>query len=345
MFSRISAAASGSFRVAVNACGKVISHSGALLHRRIALWGSALAAFLLLSLWQGALASPAQFPTNMLVKIKKGETLSEVAGEFEQLHIVRSTLAFKTLLVMLGGERGVIAGSYVFHEPATSFTIARLVTSGAYGLELRRVTIPEGLNNTEVAAVLKSAFIDFDDASFLIDAKPYEGYLFPDTYFFYEDVTPTQVITAMRSNFDEHLKGLSPDIAAFGRPLSQIIIMASLVEEEARTPEVRKTIAGILWKRLDKKMPLQVDAVFTYLLGKSGLTLTSEDLTTNSPYNTYTHAGFPPGPIANPGSEAISDALHPIATPYYFYITDRAGLMHYATTYAQHKANIAAYLR
>jgi UPF0755 protein len=121
--------------------------------------------------------------------------------------------------------------------------------------------------------------------------------------------------------------------------------MASIIEEEARTEETRRTIAGILWKRLDNGWPLQVDAAFAFVNGKKKSSeLTVEDLAIKSPYNTYANKGLPPTPISNPGLDAISATIRPIATKYYFYLSDDDGNMHYAVTNAEHEANKAKYL-
>ena len=122
--------------------------------------------------------------------------------------------------------------------------------------------------------------------------------------------------------------------------------MASLIEEEARTEETRRIIAGILWKRLDKGMLLQVDSAFAFVNGeKDSKDLSLDDLKIESPYNTYLHKGLTPTPISNPGLDAIKATVEPIATKYYFYLSDDDGNMHYAVTHDEHVANKFIYLR
>lgn len=104
-------------------------------------------------------------------------------------------------------------------------------------------------------------------------------------------------------------------------------------------------VAGILYNRLKLGMPLQVDAVFGYIFGRDTYSPSFADLKVDSPYNTYTHKGFPPGPIANPGFDSLQAALHPAKTKYLYYLTGKDNLMHYATTYAGHQANQKRYLR
>ncbi|PIP73278.1 MAG: hypothetical protein COW88_02715 [Candidatus Lloydbacteria bacterium CG22_combo_CG10-13_8_21_14_all_47_15] len=149
----------------------------------------------------------------------------------------------------------------------------------------------------------------------------------------------------MKENFIEKISTTAPAIKDFGESVHDVVVMASLLEKEARTMETREVIAGILWKRLKDGMPLQVDAVFPYINGKNTFQLSLEDLQVDHPYNTYTRKGLPPGPIANPGLDAIIAAINPEDTPYYFYLSDKEGMMHYARTFDGHLANKARYLR
>ena len=121
--------------------------------------------------------------------------------------------------------------------------------------------------------------------------------------------------------------------------------MASLVEKEARTIASRRLVAGILWNRLELGMPLQVDAVFGYIFNRETYSPSFADLTTESPYNLYLHKGLPPGPINNPGLDALGATLNPTKTDYLYYLTGTDNLMHYATTYAGHLANQRKYLQ
>ena len=121
--------------------------------------------------------------------------------------------------------------------------------------------------------------------------------------------------------------------------------MASIVEKETITDESKYIVSGILWKRIDNGMKLQVDAVFPYIFGKNTFDLTSKDLQFDSPYNTYRYEGLPPGPIASPGFEAIRASLYPEETPYWFYLSDRRSQMHYGRTYEEHLKFRNQYLR
>ena len=148
----------------------------------------------------------------------------------------------------------------------------------------------------------------------------------------------------MRNNFNEKIQAIDQQIKSFNKPLSQIITMASIVEEEARADESRRIISGILWKRLEKNMPLQVDAPFYYITGKAG-GFTLDDLKINSPYNTYLNKGLPKAPISNPGLGTILDTVKPKETNYWFYLTGNDGEMRYATNFDQHIENRNTYLK
>lgn len=130
-----------------------------------------------------------------------------------------------------------------------------------------------------------------------------------------------------------------------GSTSPEIIIMASLLEKEAKTEQDRKIISGILWKRLDVGMPLQVDASLNYINGKTSAEMTQKDLNQDSPYNTYKYKGLPLTPICNPGLDAISVALNPISSPYWYYLSDKNGIIHFAKTFEEHKENKFKYLR
>jgi len=290
------------------------------------------------------LMPPSGFPTAALIKIKEGETLGSISVHFKEERVIRSEFLFKTAIVFFGGDRSIIAGTYFFPRAQNVFKIAWRVTSADYEIKPARITIPEGVNSREIADILGAQLLGFDKDAFLKIAPAQEGYLFPDTYFFLPGEEPKVVLNALRKNFNAHLPEVSGEIEAFGKPLSEIIIMASLLEEEAATLEDRRIIAGILWERIKKDMRLQVDAVFPYIIGKNTFEVTRADLQTDSPYNTYKYKGLPPGPITNPGLDSILAAVTPTKTKYVYYLSDHSGNLHYSVTYEQHLQAKAKYL-
>jgi UPF0755 protein len=167
--------------------------------------------------------------------------------------------------------------------------------------------------------------------------------LFPDTYFFLPNANESIVIQTLRQNFDAQVATIQPDIDASGHPLSDIVTMASILEREAYNTTDRKLISGVLWNRIERGMPLQVDAVFAYTLGKGTFDLTMADLTSDSPYNTYKFKGLPPTPIGSPSLDSLEAAANPTPNDYLYFLADRHGVTHYCKTYSCQLANKARY--
>lgn len=279
---------------------------------------------------------PARFPVNTLVLVPEGASLTQIADLLEGQGVVRSSFTFRALVTLLGRERGAHAGDYLFKEPKDVFSIARSISTGAFGLEPERIRITEGATTRSMAMIYASRLLRFDPQRFLELAQPYEGYLFPDTYFFLPNVSEETVIRTMRENFDMQTAAIAPQIASSTHSLEEIITMASIVEREARTREDRRMIAGVLWNRIARGMALQVDVTFLYTLGKNTFQLTTKDLQSDSPYNTYKNKGLPPTPIGSPSLDAIEATLNPTKNSYLFYLADHDGVTHYSKTYEQH---------
>ncbi|KKU58624.1 MAG: Aminodeoxychorismate lyase [Parcubacteria group bacterium GW2011_GWA2_47_12] len=287
---------------------------------------------------------PLDFPLETFLTIEKGTPLQTIASDFEKRRIVRSAFWLKSFVTLRGGSGGAIAGDYFFKGRASALRIAERLVRGEYGLEETKVVIPEGLTNKEMAAIFARALPKFSAREFLALAAQKEGYLFPDTYQFLPNVSADIVIIAMEKNFNKKMSELESLVQISKKPLKDVVVMASLLEKEARTTDARRRISGILWKRLRLGMPLQVDAVFPYIFEGKLYDLTDGDLMTDSPYNTYKYKGLPPGAISNPGLDALRAAITPIDTQYLYYLSDKEGEMHYAKTHNEHLANRAKYL-
>ncbi len=288
---------------------------------------------------------PAEFPSGTAVTIEEGLSVEEVAQQLQEQQVVRSALWFRSAVLLLGGERGIKAGVYQFEKPLTVYVIASRVISGDQNVEPHRITVPEGLSIQEVANLLDGQVDLFSQQAFVRHAEGKEGYLFPDTYFFAPDADEESIVDVMEHTFWKRIDEIRDEIDVFDKTLHEVVTMASILEKEARDFEERRIISGILWKRIEDGMPLQVDATFLYINGKGSFDLTLEDLEDDSsPYNTYTHAGLPPGPIANPGLESLEAAVTPLETRYYFYLHGRDGEIRYAETFDGHVANKRQYL-
>lgn len=301
-------------------------------------------ALLLVGGYYATIAPPRDFPAGSTLRIQSGATVPEIAQRLYAAHIIAHPALLRAVLRITGASETVQQGAYLFVKPENVLSVAYRLATGDYGLPPVRSTFIEGITVREMGVQVASAFAGIPADDFIEKAKPQEGYLFPDTYFFQPSADIETIIETMRSNFDAKTAPLSDDVRASGHALSDIVIMASLVEKEARSAEARRMVAGILWNRLDRGMPLQVDAVFGYIFNRATYSPSYADLKVDSPYNTYTHRGLPPSPICNPGLDALQAALTPTKTSYLYYLTGSDNQMHYATTYAEHQANQRKYL-
>jgi UPF0755 protein len=295
-------------------------------------------------IWSVLFSAPADFKTPALVRVKEGTTITAESSKLKEQHIVRSGILLRLLLKAYGGDAGLVAGDYFFPSRQSVFTVARRLAQGDFELDPVRVTIPEGATVAEITSILSDKLQFFDIETFKTLSKDKEGYLFPDTYYFLPTEDPQVVLSMMQNNFNRRLEPLRSAIEASGHTLNEIITMASLLEEEARTSETRKMISGVLWNRINKGMKLQVDAVFPYIIGKNTFQVTLDDLAYDSPYNTYKYKGLPPGAISNPGLVSINAAVHPTPSKYLYYLADKDGVTHYSTTYAEHLRKQRLYL-
>lgn len=297
------------------------------------------------------------------IDIPSGASTDAIARHLAARGLVDNPLLFRAYVALTGQGDELQAGRYRFAAGQSIPQIVAELRAGAAAYETVRITIPEGFTAIQIANLLaargvcsRQAFLDaVRHASFsywfvrVIPRDPriryrLEGYLFPDTYDFLRSEPVRQVIGKMLA---EMSRVLTPKLVkrahAEGFTVAQILTIASLIEREAKLPSDRPLIASVIMNRLrvHPPMPLQMDASIEYALGRHVTDLTPHDLAVNSPYNTYTHTGLPPGPIANPGLASILAALYPAHTDYYYYVArfDGTGGNYYASTYAQQLAN------
>jgi UPF0755 protein len=297
-----------------------------------------------LLIYAGFLSAPKNFPPGSTVSVDSGSGLLELSNKLEDEGVIRSSFWFRIAAIIFKGERGLQAGEYALEGKEGVFDLARRIVQGDYRIKRIKLTIPEGFTVKKISALFDTnEFQNFDRNIFEKNAQ--EGYLFPDTYFVHVNATATSTIRMLRDNFIRKIFYLMPEIEESGHSLDEIIIMASILESEANTKEDREIVSGILWKRLEKGMPLQVDSSFIYVNGKTTKDLTLEDLKIKSPYNTYLYKGLPPTPISNPGIESIQAAIHPKETSYLFFLTGTDGKMYYAKTFEEHVRNKQKFLK
>lgn len=310
------------------------------------IWGVAMVSSVVLlgAFYFNVYRAPNHFPRQEVVQISQGMTLEGVAQHLKQVQIIRSPFLLRTAVVIFGGEKNVFAGDYYFDAPQGVFTVAYRIAHGLLELTPITVRVREGATVEEMALLFSAAFIEFDTNVFRQQAVGNEGYLFPDTYHLPPNAKAQQVISIMRSTFETRIATISDEITAFGKPLSDVVTMASIIEKEGRSLHDKRLIASVLWNRIRIGMALQVDASFLYILGKGTAELSLDDLKTESPYNTYLHRGLPPGPIGSPSLESLLATVTPAESDYFYYLADKDGVTHFSKTFEEHKQNKERYL-
>ena len=278
---------------------------------------------MILLLYYLFLSTPRDFIPGTIVRIDRGMGLRSASLRLKNENVIRSRLAFEALVILFGSEKKIIYSDYLFENRVPVYVVARRLSKGEHHMPATIVTIPEGFNVTQIADTFASKLPNFDKKKFLASASPKEGFLFPDTYFFLNLDTQIDVLKSMTENFEEKIAPLRGDIAARGKTEKKIIVMASLIEGESQGDADREFISGILWKRLAVGMPLQVDVAL----------------------QTYKTKGLPQSPIGNPGLLSIKAAIEPKESPYFYYLHDQNGNIHYAKNFEEHKANKLKYLK
>lgn len=281
------------------------------------------------------------------IAISPGMNTKDIALLLREKGLISSERIFIYLVRLSGREKKFVSGSF---DVPRGLRVDNLID---FIFEVKPktvwVTIPEGFSSREIAerleasgVISKEAFLDAlnrevngNYPSFI--RPPYEGFLFPDTYEFYIGTPPEDVIKRFLDRFVEILpKDFVKKANRLGLTPREAIILASLIEKEAKVDEERPVIAQVLLKRLKIGMKLQCDATVQYALGKTKPILTYQDLKVESPYNTYLHYGLPPGPICNPGLSSIKSAVNPSNTDYLFYFTKGDGVHIFSKTYKEH---------
>jgi UPF0755 protein len=286
--------------------------------------------------------APGGWGTGVYVTIDEGMPLQHMAQLLEERGVISDAWRFKALIKATGNEGNIPAGMYFFNRTDNMLFVAQQLLAGDFKTSIVRITIPEGSTVRDIGNLLALKLPEFDRAKFVEGAK--EGYMFPDTYFFRPGQSTEAILGVFENNFRVQMQKIQKEIEASGHTLDELVIMASLLEKEAADTQSRRMIAGILWHRIDIDMPLQVDAVFPYIMGKNTYDVTREELRIDSLYNTYRYKGLPVGPIGNPSLDAILAAATPVKTNYVFYLSDSEGKFHYAKTYAQHMVNRQKYI-
>ena len=259
------------------------------------------------------------------VIIPQGASAQEVANILKKEQLVSSRKLFLALTKAFGKTKELKAGKYSISPRSSIFSVIKIISRGL--TDQVKVTIPEGLTSREIADILGSLKIT-DPGRFLqiVHERKLEGYLFPQTYFFDENIPAEKVVDAMvkefSNNYSDEFKQRAKELKMSQK---QILTLASIIEKEAVMPEERALISGVFHNRLKKRWYLESCATVLYAIGKHKERLTYKDLRIASPYNTYRNYGLPPGPICNPGIESIKAALYPQSTADMFFVVQGSG--------------------
>lgn len=286
--------------------------------------------------------------------ITPGASVTQIARNLKDGKLIKNSLAFRLLVVQMGIAKNIQAGDFRFSPHQSAREIAQELTHGAIDVW---ITFPEGVRVEEMAAIIEAKLKTPENDKYLFDKKEFikeakEGYMFPDTYLISKDATAQTIVDRLLATFGEKVdpkileKGASNNLTS-----EEVIILASLIEKEAKTNEERPVIAGILLNRASAGIPLEVDATVRYAKGYDSAQNTwwapvaaRDYREVKSRYNTYLYPGLPPGPIANPGLESIRAAAEPADTDYLYYLHDREGKVHFAKTIEEHNQNIRQFL-
>ena len=298
-----------------------------------------------------ALYTPVTPDGQKFVLLRPGYSTRRIAHELKSAGVIRNATAF-AIWHRIRHQRSLKAGEYLFEKTATALEIHdRLVRGDVY---LHTVVIPEGFNMFEIAQAMQDAGLgssqDFlrvaiSDTSLIADLAPdaanLEGFLFPNTYEF----TRTQSMEEMAGAMVKQFRLVAREIG-LNADIEQTVTLASIIEKETAVPEERPLVASVYYNRMQEKLPLQADPSVIYaelLQGSYGGALHHADLRVKSAYNTYAHAGLPPGPIGNPGKTSLEAALHPATTDYFYFVSDGNGHHRFAHSLEEHNRNVAAY--
>lgn len=317
-------------------------------------------------------SSSVSAPTNFTVA--SGSTPRSIGQQLMDKNIINSYWSFYLYVKFHGAGDKIQAGNYVLDPKMSIVEIVDALTHGKVISDTRNITVIEGLTNKQLAqSLVDRGFIsktsDLDaalgqqgaDFRFFDEAKKfaYQGFLFPDTYTLGRDATAADLVSKMLNNFENKFTNqMADDAAAQHHSVSQVLILASIIEKEVgrnktvitqddltTMQQERRLVASVFYNRLKAGMPLESDATVNYVTGKSDRSVSIADTKIKSPYNTYANVGLPPTPIANPGLDSIMAAIYPAKSDYLYFLSAPDGTAYFAKTLQEQLANKQKYLK
>lgn len=296
---------------------------------------------------------------DVLIHIESGSNTIDIAELLADKGIIKSAVIFRALAGYTKSGENLKAGDYTLNTGMSMMEILEELKKGKIRSDF--FTVPEGYTLKQIGKLLEQneiceakefleltsdgvpPGIDFEYAH-LVEGKSLEGFLFPDTYGFSGDTNAMEVIKMMLDRFEEVVPDNMEAMAKLnGLEPYEVIVLASLIEREAKIKEERPLVAAVYYNRIKKDMLLQCDATIQYLFDEPKELLTYDDLEIESPYNTYLYKGLPPGPIANPGLASITASLNPAEADYLYYVLEKDGKHKFSSNYDDHLNAVEEY--
>ena len=291
---------------------------------------------------------------NVIINVRPGQTLRTTADILQQTSLIKSRLKFILIARIKGLDKHLKAGEYLLSATMTPRQIFEIMVKGA--VNLHRLTVPEGYSISQIAVLVENAdfgsridFIEMATDTVLtqkngIEAVSFEGYLFPDTYFFPREVGMEQIISAMVNRFRSVFSTEWAERAKeLGFTVDQIVTLASIIEKETGAAFERPIISSVFHNRFKKKMRLESDPTVIYGIKNFDGNLTRKHLSTHTSYNTYKIRGLPAGPIANPGRASLEAALYPERTVFIFFVSKKDNTHYFSTNLKEHNQAVRKY--
>jgi UPF0755 protein len=297
---------------------------------------------------------PDTAPVEQAVVVQPGLGFKALSTLLYQKGMILYPFKFRLFARIKGYDKRIKAGEYLLSSVMTPKTILETMVYGK--VRLHRLTIPEGYNLTQIARTVETAGFaseaDFlkaaTDPDFVhdkgIDAQTFEGYLFPETYYFPMGVTPEDIISTMVKRFwSVFTPEWEKQAKILGMTIHQVITLASIIEKETAVASERPIISSVFHNRLKRNMRLESDPTVIYGMGEYDGNITRKDLERPTPYNTYTVKGLPPGPISNTGAKAIEAALYPADEKFLYFVSRNNGTHHFSTNFKDHNRAVRKY--
>lgn len=296
--------------------------------------------------------------SKILVDIPSGESFYNLAQVLEQKNLIRTELDLK-LLVLITGRPSLKKGEYELSPSMSLWTLFQILKQGRE--REFQISFPEGFNHYEMTELLKSrSYKEAEQFQALVWDKDFiksltnqerhslEGYLFPDSYLIKKHLPAKALIKTMFENFKKNYEQIPKKDLDFPLNKHEIVTLASLIEKETGLAGERPLIAGVFFNRLKKNQKLQTDPTILYSLYLARgfnieKNIRKKDILFNSPYNTYTVQGLPPGPIANAGRESLKAVFYPVSSDFFYFVSRNDGSHHFSKTYKEHKKAVYKY--